>query len=64
VVEWRKLTATEAEDAKAGALLAVYRHVGQHVKMGVGYNFTDYSDDLTDLSYNSRGWFLNVLATF
>ncbi len=64
VVEWRKLTATEAEDAKAGALLAVYRHVGQHVKMGVGYNFTEYSDDLTDLSYNSKGWFLNVLATF
>lgn len=64
LVEWRKLRAQEAEDARAGMLLAVYRHVGQHVKMGVGYNFTDYSDDLTDLSYKSRGWFLNVLATF
>lgn len=64
LVEWRKLRAAEAEDARTGMLLAVYRHLGQHVKMGVGYNFTDYSDDLTDLSYKSRGWFLNVLATF
>lgn len=64
VVEWRKLRADEAKDARAGALLAVYRHVGEHVKVGVGYNFTTYSDDLTDLSYRSRGWFLNVLATF
>jgi len=64
LLEWRNLRATEAKDARAGALVAVYRHVGQHVKVGVGYNFTDYSDDLTDLSYNSRGWFLNVLATF
>lgn len=64
LLEWRNLRATEAKDARAGALVAVYRHVGQHVKVGAGYNFTDYSDDLTDLSYNSRGWFLNVLATF
>lgn len=64
VVEWRTLRAKEAQDARAGALLAVYRHIGQNLKMGVGYNFTTYSDDLTDLSYRSRGWFFNVLATF
>ncbi|WP_211163517.1 OmpA family protein [Azoarcus taiwanensis] len=64
VVEWRNLRAKEAKDARAGALVAVYRHVGEHVKMGVGYNFTTYSDDLTDLSYRSKGWFFNVLATF
>jgi len=63
VVEWRNLRAKEAEDARAGALVAVYRHMGKNVKVGVGYNFTDYSDDLTDLSYRSRGWFLNVLST-
>ena len=45
-------------------LLGVYRHLDKHVKLGVGYNFTSYSDDLTDLSYRSRGWFLNVLGTF
>jgi hypothetical protein len=30
------------------------------VKVGVGYNFTDFSDDLTDLSFDHRGAFLNV----
>ncbi|MDI9857409.1 OmpA family protein [Comamonas sp. 17RB] len=64
VTEVRNLRAKEAQDARAGALVAVYKHVGKHVKAGVGYNFTNYSDDLTDLSYRSRGWFINVLSTF
>lgn len=63
LVEFRNLSATEAKDAKAGALLAIYRHMGNGVKAGVGYNFTDYSDDLTNLSYRSRGFFVNVLGT-
>lgn len=62
VLELRNLRAREAEDARAGALVAVYRHVAEGVKFGVGYNFTNYSDDLTDLSYRSRGWFVNVLG--
>jgi outer membrane protein OmpA-like peptidoglycan-associated protein len=64
LLELRKLRATEAQDARAGWLVGVYRHVGEGVKMGIGYNFTNYTDDLTDLSYRSRGWFLNVLGTF
>ena len=64
LVEWRNLRAREASDSRAGALFAVYRHVGEGVKVGAGYNFTNYSDDLTDLSYRSRGWFINVLGTF
>lgn len=64
VTELRRLRAREAQDARAGALVGVYRHVDKHVKVGAGYNFTNYSDDLTDLSYRSRGWFINVLSTF
>jgi outer membrane protein OmpA-like peptidoglycan-associated protein len=63
MVEARQLRAQEADDARSGFLLALYRHLGQGVKAGVGYNFTNYSDDLTDLSYRSRGWFLNVIGT-
>lgn len=63
LVELRKLRATEAQDARAGWLAGIYRHVGAGVKVGVGYNFTNYSDDLTDLSYRSRGWFINVIGT-
>jgi hypothetical protein len=34
------------------------------VKLGVGYNFTSYSDNLTDLSYRSHGWFINMLTVY
>lgn len=63
VIELRKLQGSESADARAGSLLALYRHVAEGMKIGVGYNFTHYSDDLTDLSYRSRGWFVNVLGT-
>ncbi len=64
MVEARRLAAREADDARKGALVGVYRQAGQHAKIGVGYNFTDFSDELTDLSYRSRGWFINVVGTF
>lgn len=62
--ELRRLSVTEADDDRSGLLVAIYRHLGANGKVGVGYNFTDFSDDLTDLSYRSRGLFLNVLAQF
>ncbi|TCS36505.1 hypothetical protein EDC30_10644 [Paucimonas lemoignei] len=64
VVEARSLRAREAGDRRSGFLTGLYRHAGEHAKIGVGYNFTDFSDDLTDLSYRSRGWFINVLGKF
>ncbi len=64
ILELRSLDLREAGDTRSGALVGIYRHVGEHTKVGVGYNFTDFSDDLTDLSYRSRGLFFNVLATF
>jgi hypothetical protein len=52
----------EAEDRRAGALVGMYQHIGENLKVGVGYNFTDFSDDLTDLSYNSQGVFFNFVG--
>ena len=60
--ELRYLKVDAADDAKSGALLGLYRHVNEHVKVGVGYNFTDFSDDLTQLDYKSHGWFVNLLG--
>ena len=62
--ELRYLDAKDAGDAKAGALVGVYRHFNENVKLGVGYNFTDFSDDLTNLDYKSRGVFFNVVGSF
>ncbi|MFW2371841.1 MAG: flagellar motor protein MotB, partial [Gammaproteobacteria bacterium] len=62
LMEARKLTVHDAQDERSGALLGIYRHMGKNIKFGVGYNFTDFSDDLTDLDYDSQGFFINIIA--
>jgi hypothetical protein len=64
LAEIRQLSVKSASDKRLGALLGVYRHLGNNIKVGVGYNFTDFSDDLTDLSYNENGVFFNIIAKF
>ena len=60
--EVRKLDLPDAEDSRIGALLGIYRHLGNHFKVGVGYNFSDFSDDLTQLDYKHQGLFVNVIG--
>src|SRR5262249_19641312 len=45
------------------ALAAIYHPIGKNLKAGVGYNFTDFSDELTDLKYNHKGVFVNIIGT-
>jgi hypothetical protein len=63
LIEGRMLNLPDAKDRRSGALLAIYRHLGDNVKLGAGYNFTNFSDDLTDLSYSSRGVFINLIGS-
>jgi hypothetical protein len=62
-VEGRLLDLTDLNERRAGALVGVYRYLGDHFKVGVGYNFTDFSEDLTDLSYDDHGLFFNLVGT-
>ena len=64
LAEIRYLEADLAGDSNLGILTAIYRHVGDNAKVGIGYNFTDFSDDLTDLSFNDNGVFLNIIAKY
>ena len=64
LAEGRALWVTAADDKRFGALGAIYRHLGNNVKVGVGYSLSDFSDDLTDQSYTSHGPFLNILGKF
>ncbi|HEY9135312.1 MAG TPA: OmpA family protein [Pseudomonadales bacterium] len=64
LIEARLLDLPDAADQRSGFLLALYRHVGEHLKFGVGYNFTDFSDDLTDLDFDSQGLFIKALGKF
>jgi len=63
MAELRMLDLPDLDQRRAGALAAVYRYFGEHLKVGAGYNFTDFSDDLTDLSYRHQGAFINVVGT-
>jgi len=62
LIEGRMLELTDAEDRRSGFLVGIYRHFGKHLKLGAGYNFTDFSDDLTDLSFDSQGVFINIVG--
>ena len=64
LLEGRALWVPLADDMRIGALGAIYRHIGNNVKVGVGYSLSDFSDDLTDQSYSSHGPFLNLLSKF
>jgi len=63
MVEGRTLDLPDLNQRRSGVLAAVYRYIGKNLKVGVGYNFTDFSDDLTDLDYTHRGVFFNILGT-
>jgi flagellar motor protein MotB len=63
MAEARVLDLPDAEQRRIGALVAIYYYLGKHIKLGGGYNFTDFSDDLTDLSYDHQGAFVNVVGT-
>jgi hypothetical protein len=63
LAEVRMLDLPDVRQRRGGALVAIYRYIGKHLKVGAGYNFTDFSDDLTDLSYDDQGAFVNLIGT-
>jgi len=62
--EGRVLYTDQTGTLETGALGAVYRHINDNVKVGIGYEWGSVSDDETDLSYESRGLFLNLVGKF
>ena len=62
MIEGRALDMPDLKQTRSGALTAIYRHLGKHVKAGLGYNFTNFSEDLTDMSFKSHGVFMNVVG--
>ncbi len=62
--EYRILANKLAEDKKSGFLLGVYKDFPKNMKLGLGYNFTDFNDDLTDLDYEAKGFFVNLIKAW
>jgi hypothetical protein len=63
LAEVRTLYLPDIGQRRSGALAAIYHRIGNNLKAGVGYNFTNFSDELTDLKYNHKGVFLNLIGT-
>ncbi len=64
LLEVRHFAAVDADFTETGALAAVYRHFGNNAKVGIGYNFSNFSDDLADLTFDDQGIFINLVAKF
>ncbi|WP_417260586.1 hypothetical protein [Celeribacter sp.] len=64
LLEVRTMNFEQTGTTEFGGLGAVYRQVGPNLKLGVGYNFGSVSSDLTDIEYDERGAFLNLVASF
>lgn len=64
MAEYRWLQQEEADNERGGMLFTINRHIANNFKIGVGYNFTDFSDDLTDLDYDHEGWFMNMVGKY
>ena len=64
LLEARMFEAVDAGFTETGALAAAYRQFGENTQVGVGYNFGNFSDDLTDLTFDDEGIFVNLVAQF
>lgn len=62
--ETRLLWLPDADQTRTGNLITVYRAFGDHAKVGLGYNFGEFSDDLRDTTLDDKGLFLNLQAKF
>ncbi|MFK7913597.1 MAG: hypothetical protein AB8B93_06755, partial [Pseudomonadales bacterium] len=64
VVEYRWVADWLRDTEQQGALVGVYRHLGDHLKVGVGYNFAGFDDDLKREDYDSHGWFIDLVGKY
>jgi len=62
--EYRNLVQVEAKDNKQGILLEATRDINANTQLSIGWNFTNYTDDLTNLSYSSQGPFVRMTGKF
>ncbi|MFQ5982306.1 MAG: hypothetical protein ACE5KS_02915, partial [Woeseiaceae bacterium] len=63
--EYRRLYQKESDDARSGFLSELMWNGFEHIGLGLGYNFTDFSSDLRfDSDYSEYGWFLRIQGRY
>jgi len=64
MAEYHWMNSKESQDTRQGVMMSVDRHVGKNMKVGIGYNFTDFDDDLSNTDGTAKGWFVNLVGKF
>jgi hypothetical protein len=64
LLEYRWLQVDGGDSSRKGWLVGVDREITDNFRVGVGYNFTDFADNLTVLDYDQKGWFLNLTGVY
>jgi uncharacterized repeat protein (TIGR01451 family) len=64
MLEYRWLDVPDAGSTRQGFLVSIDREIKRNFKIGIGYNFTDFSDELTNLDYEFQGVFVNVVGKY
>ncbi len=63
--EYRSLAQREASDQRTGWLAELMWRANKHVRLGGGFNFTDFSDnEFSDNDYSVSGWFLRLQGKY
>jgi hypothetical protein len=67
--KWHALAEYRVLDVKDGGtrhgfLVGLDRDVAKNFRIGVGYNFTEFSDDLTNFDYDQKGFFINLVGRY
>lgn len=64
-MEYRMLTQREAQDSRQGWLSEVMWRANRHLRVGVGFNFTDFSDnEFSENDYSVYGWFFRIQGKY
>ncbi|OEF30233.1 hypothetical protein A1QC_00040 [Vibrio rumoiensis 1S-45] len=51
------------DQVEQGTVLSLNKHLGDNFKIGVGYNFSKFTDDLVyEDDYDAKGFFVNVIG--
>ena len=63
--EYRVLAQREADDRRDGWLTELMWKPSKFIRFGVGYNFTNFSDnEFASNKYSVRGWFIRLQGKY
>ena len=62
--EVRGMSYPKSNTTEYGALVGVYRDIGDNLRLGVGYSWGGVSDDLRSVEKDREGVFLNLIGKF